>query len=337
MDRSEVLDALKTATIVGVVRDSDRTRAEEILAGMLDGGLRAVEVTTNTPGCFEIVEAFTRRVRQPQVVVGVGTVRTVEHVDQAKRAGATFVVSPHTDPRMIEHARRLGLVSIPGAMTPTEILKAREAGADVVKLFPIAALGGARFVHLVRGPLGDVPLWVSGGVRLDDIEDFLHAGVALIGLTTAITGDLPDDVVAGARLRTAQALEALVDAKEGGRILTVFGQTEIGVGLKELRRLPGSEHTALASLIEGRRGHAVRVRMLLSSAGIPASGTVRIRSHDGFERTLEAKKLYEGGFLQYAADGQPLPRAQGGPLRLFVIGDSDQCDNVKGLSRIEAV
>lgn len=337
MGRSDVLDALRAATIVGVVRDGDRTRAEQMLAGMLEGGLRAVEVTTNTPDCFEIVHALTSKVRQPLVVVGVGTVRTIDHVNQAKQAGATFVVSPHTDPRLIEHARKLGLVTIPGAMTPTEILTAREAGADVVKLFPIDTLGGARFVQLVRGPLADVPLWVSGGVRTDDIEDFLDAGVSLIGLTSALTGDLPEDVVAGTRLRTAQALEALVDAKEGGRILTVCGPNEVSVGLKELRRLPGSEHASLASLVEGRRGHAVRIRMLLSSANISASGTVRVRSQDGFERTVEAKALYEGGFVQYAADGQPLPRDRGGPLRLFIIGGGDQCDNVKGLSRIEAV
>jgi 2-dehydro-3-deoxyphosphogluconate aldolase/(4S)-4-hydroxy-2-oxoglutarate aldolase len=338
MGRSMVLEALFEACIVGVVREPEPSRAEQIAIGLLEGGLRAVEITANTPGCFEIVRALASRAKPPLTVIGAGTIKTEEELDRAKAAGASFIVSPHTDVRLIQRARSLGLIAIPGAMTPTEILTARAAGADVVKLFPIAPLGGARFVELMRGPLPEVPFWVSGGVGFDDIESYVEAGARLIGLTSALSGGLTGDVAAGARERAAKAVEALVDAKEGGWRLTVRGPAAvIELGWRDLSKLPESERASLSSVISGRHGEAARVRTLLSSAGIPSDARVKVRSQDGFERTVAAKSLYEGGFVQFASDGRRLERAQGGPLRLFIVGGAEQCDNVKALSQIEIV
>src|SRR5687768_3446641 len=134
MGRSMVLDALFEACIVGVVREAEPSRAEQIAIGLLEGGLRAVEITANRPGWFEIVRGLASRAKPPLTVIGVGTIKTEEELIRAKSAGATFVVSPHTDERLIAKARSLGLISIPGAMTPTEIMRARSAGADAVKL-----------------------------------------------------------------------------------------------------------------------------------------------------------------------------------------------------------
>ncbi len=333
-----VLDALVEACIVGVVREVDPSRAEQIASGLLEGGLRAVEITADTPGCFEIVRGLASRAKPPLTVIGVGTVKTEDEVARAHAAGARFVVSPHTDEALIRRARALGLVSIPGAMTPTEILRARAAGADLVKLFPIATLGGARFVELIRGPLGEVPLWVSGGVGLEDIELYVDAGVTLIGLTSALTARLGDDARAGAARRGARAVAALIQAKEGGSLLTILGPTvKVQTGWHELRRLPESERTALDAVVPGRQGDAARLRTLLSSAGIPSDAQVKIRSQDGFERTVDAKALYDGGWVQYAAPGGRLDRGAGGPLRLFIVGAADQCDNVKAVSQIEVL
>jgi 2-dehydro-3-deoxyphosphogluconate aldolase/(4S)-4-hydroxy-2-oxoglutarate aldolase len=333
-----VLNALFEACIVGVVRDKEPSRAEQIAIGLLEGGLRAVEVTANTPGCFEIVRALASRAKPPLTVVGVGTIKTEEELTRAQACGATFVVSPHTDERLIRRAKSLGLIAIPGAMTPTEILTARNAGADVVKLFPIDTMGGPRFVEMMRGPLPEVPFWVSGGVAFDDIESYVEAGVKLIGLTSALTGGLVGDPQAAARARAERAVEALVEAKEGGARLTVRGPSAaIEMGWRELGRLPQTEHASLASVIAGRHGEAARVRTLLSSAGIPSDARVKIRSQDGFERTVDAKSLYDGGWVQFSTDGRRLERAQGGPLRLFIVGGSEQCDNVKALSQIEVV
>jgi 2-dehydro-3-deoxyphosphogluconate aldolase/(4S)-4-hydroxy-2-oxoglutarate aldolase len=330
-----VLNALFEACIVGVVREAEAQRAEQIAMGLFEGGLRAVEVTANTPGCFEIVRALAERAQPPLTIVGVGTIKTEEEVERAAAAGARFVVSPHTDERLIRAARARGLVSIPGAMTPTEILAARSYGADVVKLFPISSIGGAHFVEMIRGPLGEVPLWVSGGVGLDDIESYVEAGVSLIGLTSALTGGLSGDLVAGARENAARAVEALIEAKEGGWRLTIKGpRSAVEMGWRELKKL---ERVSLASVIQGRKGDAARLESLLSSAGIPSDARVTVRSQDGFERTVDAKSLYEGGYVQYSAEGRRLERAQGGPLRLFIVGGTEQCDNVKALSQIEVV
>jgi 2-dehydro-3-deoxyphosphogluconate aldolase / (4S)-4-hydroxy-2-oxoglutarate aldolase len=333
-----VLDALFEACIVGVVREPDRSRAEQIASGLLEGGLRAVEVTANTPGCFEVVQTLASRARPPLTVIGVGTITKEEELVRAKSAGATFVVSPHTDERLIRRAKSLGLIAIPGAMTPTEIVAARDAGADVVKLFPIATIGGPRFVEMIRGPLGDIPLWVSGGVGLDDIDAYVDAGVKLLGLTSALSGGLIGDLAVAAKERAAAAVRALVEAKEGHSVLTVRGPSSaIGMGWRELHRLPETEHAALAGVVQGRQGEAVRIRTLLSSAGIPSDARVKLRSQDGFERTVDAKSLYDGGYVQYASEGRRLDRAQGGPLRLFIVGGAEQCDNVKALSQIELV
>lgn len=337
---SMVLEALFEACIVGVVREADPARAEQIASGLLEGGLRAVEITANTPGCFEIVRAVATAAAEktPLTLVGVGTVTTAAELERAKAAGACFVVSPHTDPELIRHARSLGLITIPGAMTPTEILTARAAGADVVKLFPIATMGGARFVQLIRGPLGEVPLWVSGGVALEEIESYVEAGVTLIGLTSALTAGLSNDVRAGARERAQQAVEALVSAKEGRSILTVRGPSaSVDFGWRDFGELPATEHAVMEALVRGRRGEAVRLRTLLSSAGVPPDARLKIRSQDGFERTVAAKSLYDGGWVQYSTDGRRLDRAQGGPLRLFIVGGGEQCDNVKALSQIEVL
>ena len=337
-NRTETLEILLASTLVGVVRDGDARRARLITEALLEAGLRAVEITTTTPGCFEILADLARVAERAGAVLGAGTVRSAEHAAAARAAGAHFVVSPHTDPAVIAASLAQGLVSIPGAMTPTEIIAARSAGADVVKLFPISAVGGPKMLRLLRGPMPEVPCWVSGEVALEEIEAYVAAGASLVGLTGALTAELPDDVGAPIARRAARALELLARARDGGPLLTLAAGGRMGsVGLKELRRLPGSEHTPLEAVLPGRRGHAVRARLLLQSVGIPPSARVRIASEDGFAREIGAQSLYDGGFIHFATDGHPLGRAEGGPLRLFIVGGGDVCDNVKALSRIEAV
>ncbi len=336
--RSETLEALLSGTLVGVVRDRDQTRAHQIAQGLLDAGFRAVEVTATTPGCFEVIKALDQRVRQPRVVLGVGSIRTLAQLNAAEQAGARFIVSPHTDPELIAAAVQKDMIVIPGAMTPTEVVTALSAGANLVKLFPITTLGGARYLRLLRGPLPDAPLWVSGDVGLEEIPAYLDAGASLIGLTSALTAELPQDLLPAVHARAAKAMELLLRAREGNPLLTLTGPSgKLTLGLKELRKLSGTEHTSLASVIPGRKGHAVRIRLLLQSIGAPPNSQVQLRSYDGFTRAVTAQSLYDGGFIQYASDGHPLDRAGGGPLRLYIVDGPDQCDNVKGLSQIDVL
>jgi 2-dehydro-3-deoxyphosphogluconate aldolase/(4S)-4-hydroxy-2-oxoglutarate aldolase len=336
--RGAVVEALSSATLVGVIRARDEARARAAVEGLLEGGFRALEVTADTPGCASIIAELARRTRA--VTLGVGTVTAPETVATARAAGASFVVSPHTDPELVRVASASGLVVIPGAFTPTEILHARRAGADFVKLFPVSAGGGPRFVRALRGPLPEVPLWVSGDVPRDEIGAYLAAGATLIGLTSALTADLEDldaqaarDVVAE---RATQCLAAAAAARDEAVLLTlVAGAGRLQVDLRSLRRLPGTEHVSIEALVPNRRGHGVRVRRLLEHLGVERGARLRLRSQDGFEREVAASQLYDGGVIQYALDGRPLDAAEGGPLRLFIVDGSDQCDNVKGLARME--
>ena len=337
--RLETQHGLRAATAVGVIRDGDGARALRIARGLLEGGLQAVEITATTPDAFGSIRALGSSFAD--AVLGIGTVRTLEQLEAAAQAGARFVVSPHTDVRLIEAAARMDIAVIPGGLTPTEIVTAAEAGADFVKVFPISAVGGPAYLRYVRGPLPDINYWVSGQVALEDIGDYLGAGAQLVGLTSALTGGLPEDAAAfdeTVRQRASTALKAVHDFRDGAALLKmVVGSSHFDIGMKALRKLPGAEHTRLEALIPGRRGHAVRLRVLLQSAGIPAETIVRLVSQDGFERTVTASTLYEGGLLHYATDGHALGKDQGGPLRLYIVQGNDQCDNVKGLTRIETV
>lgn len=339
MSAGPTLQALLEATLVGVVRSRDGARAAEVFGGLLEGGLRALEVTATTPGAFDLVRTHAERAARAGVALGVGTIRTEAEVDAAADAGARFVVSPHTDADRIRQAKARGLVVIPGAFTPTEILAARAAGADVVKVFPVSAGGGPKLVRLLRGPLPDVPLWVSGDVRLDEVAAYVQAGVQLIGLTSVLDpGPSAADPRGAARARAGAALEALAKAKEDAPLLKVVTPRGVHeIGLREIRRLPGAEHTALEALVRGRRGAAVRLRVLLAAAGLPEGAKLELVSIDGFTRELDAVSLMQQGFLHWATDGHPLTPAEGGPLRLYVVGGDDQCDNLKGLSEIRII
>lgn len=334
--RAETISSLLASTAVGVVRTDDHKRAETIAHALIAGGLNAVEITANTPGAFQIIHGLAKA--HPTAALGIGTIRSVEEVERAKKANARFVVSPHVDPAIVKRAGELDLVSIPGAMTPTEMLRARAAGADVVKIFPIDAVGGPTFVQRVRGPLPDVPLWVSGNVSIDQIDAYVDAGVSLVGLTSALTADLPDPIEASVRARAASAVAAVAKARGGRTLLTIqLGSRNVAIGMKELRRLPGSEHVPLETVVTGRRGHAVRIRVLLEHALVPKTGEAEVVSGDGFSRTMDLDALYAGGFLHYATDGHALRSDEGGPLRLYVVGADSHCDNVKGLAHIRVL
>ena len=152
-----------------------------------DAGVRCFEFTLTSQGSLQAVTEL--RSRFPDAVVGVGTVRTVDHLTAALQAGATFAVSQVHLPRLVEAARVIGLPYIPGALTPTEVVIAWEAGVPMVKVSPIGPLGGVRYLNELRGPLPDIPLMPTGGVTLEATTEYLKAGAAAVG----ISGDLFDE------------------------------------------------------------------------------------------------------------------------------------------------
>ncbi|GHH63515.1 2-dehydro-3-deoxy-6-phosphogalactonate aldolase [Streptosporangium violaceochromogenes] len=147
---------------------------------LLDAGFTAFEVTMNSPRPVEAVGRLAERFGA-RALIGSGTVRTVRQVDAVADAGARLVISPTTDPDVIAATKSRGLLSVPGAMTPTEIDRAWNAGADVVKLFPLGALG-ISYLRQVREPLGEIPLLVSGAVTAELARECFAAGCVSVGV-----------------------------------------------------------------------------------------------------------------------------------------------------------
>ena len=177
------IDEAFPGAVAAVMRTDDAEVAYQACAAAARAGIRTLEVTTSVPDHLEVVG---RLAAETGIPVGVGTVMNPAAAEAAAAAGAAFVVTPVLLPDVADACRRLDVLCVLGALTPTEIHLALQAGAGIVKIFPIASVGGPRYVQLVTAPLGPVPLWVSGGVEIDDIEGYLRAGVRAVGLTTAV-------------------------------------------------------------------------------------------------------------------------------------------------------
>lgn len=171
--------------LCGVLRTEDSAAGFQACLAALEGGVETVEITTTVPSCFELVRGLiaTTGGRHP---VGVGTVWDPGAVREAKQAGASFVVTPVVLPEVAEACRQEDILCVLGALTPTEIYHARVAGATLVKVFPVQPVGGPRYVEALNGPLGGVPLWVSGGVPIEEIGAYLRLGVKAVGLTGSL-------------------------------------------------------------------------------------------------------------------------------------------------------
>lgn len=177
MDTLQFIEQHKIIAIFRGVSGSDADRAAEAL---VRAGIKLMEVTMNTPGALQNVADWRKRY-EGTVLIGAGTVLDLAMAKQAVEAGAEFLVSPNLDEEVVRYGVEQGISVIPGAMTPTEIVRAWKAGAAAVKLFPMASLG-LKYLKDVRAPLDSIPLVVTGGVNLDNIADFLAAGAVGVGL-----------------------------------------------------------------------------------------------------------------------------------------------------------
>jgi 2-dehydro-3-deoxyphosphogluconate aldolase / (4S)-4-hydroxy-2-oxoglutarate aldolase len=180
MSKEEQLRQVLDGGIVAVVRSPDSQRLVEACRAVADGGVSVVEITMTVPNAVEVV----RQVRQAlgdRVLLGAGTVLDAETARAVLLAGAEFIVAPTVNRRVIRLCQRYDKLVMPGALTPTEILAAWEAGADIVKVFPAEAVGPT-FFRALRGPLPQVRLMPTGGVDLTTAADFLRAGACCLGV-----------------------------------------------------------------------------------------------------------------------------------------------------------
>ncbi|MDP8977863.1 MAG: bifunctional 4-hydroxy-2-oxoglutarate aldolase/2-dehydro-3-deoxy-phosphogluconate aldolase, partial [Actinomycetota bacterium] len=179
--------AITDGRLIAVARGLPADRLEGIAEALRDAGVRALEVTLDSPGALEAVEALASHFDVRTLAIGAGTVRSREAAQAAIAAGAGYLVAPHTDEAVVAWAAGHGVPMTPGATTPTEVLRGWQAGAAAVKLFPAGPLGPS-YLKAVAGPLGDVPLIPTGGVSDANAADFLRAGAVAVGVGGSLLG-----------------------------------------------------------------------------------------------------------------------------------------------------
>lgn len=180
MHKREVLKHIAFVGLVPVIRAESKDEAIRVIDAIAAGGLSTVEVTMTVPGAISIIEALHKR--DSSLVVGAGTVLDPETARACILAGAQFIVSPSLNVATIEICRRYSVAVMPGALTPTEVLTAWEAGADVVKVFPCGAMGGASYIKALKAPFPQIPLMPTGGVSMKTAADFIKAGAMALGV-----------------------------------------------------------------------------------------------------------------------------------------------------------
>jgi 2-dehydro-3-deoxyphosphogluconate aldolase/(4S)-4-hydroxy-2-oxoglutarate aldolase len=183
----EVLAKILDEGIVPVIRVASAAEAFEVSRAIKEGGISVIEVAMTTPGAMDAIKEASQKFGK-EVLLGAGTVLDPETARAALLNGAKFLVSPSLNLEVIKMANRYSAVVIPGALTPTEILAAWEAGADLVKVFPIAQVGGPAYLKAIQAPLPHIPLVPTGGVNLQNAGEFIKAGAAAI----AVGGELVD-------------------------------------------------------------------------------------------------------------------------------------------------
>jgi 2-dehydro-3-deoxyphosphogluconate aldolase/(4S)-4-hydroxy-2-oxoglutarate aldolase len=209
-------ETIERVGLIPVLRAKNATQAHAIVKAMIAGGVNVVEVTMTVPGAVGILKELKREYGS-ELFLGSGTVTTAEEAEATIDAGAEFVVSPSFHPEVIAKTRALGKVSIPGALTPTEVITAWNAGADYVKVFPCSAVGGASYLKALLAPFPHLKLIPTGGVTLQTAEGFLRAGARALGVGSdlvnlaAVDAGTPETITGTARAY----LKVLAQVRQG--------------------------------------------------------------------------------------------------------------------------
>lgn len=184
-DKSSNLEILLRQGVIAVVRAASSEEALKVVDALREGEIKTIEITMTVPGALKVMEEVTKKLGQ-DILLGAGTVLDAETARLSILAGAQFVVGPCLDLDLIRICQRYSKIVIPGAMTPTEILQAWQAGADLVKVFPAGNLGGPSYIKAIKAPLPQVLLNPTGGVNLNTTADFIRAGASVISAGSAL-------------------------------------------------------------------------------------------------------------------------------------------------------
>ena len=183
MTPEQVLKRIGEVGVVPVIRASSANHALDAVEAIEEGGIPVVEITMTVPGALAVICEVVARCRG-KILMGAGTVRNREQAVACLDAGAQFLVSPGLSLPVMEAARAAGKIAIPGALTPTEIMAATEAGARVIKVFPCGSVGGPKYIKALRGPFPDLSFIPTGGVNAANAAEFFAAGAFAIGMVS---------------------------------------------------------------------------------------------------------------------------------------------------------
>lgn len=213
-----VVEEIKSNGVVAVIRGATEENINEIGSALLAGGLKVIEVTAETPNIVAILEKVSKEYGE-EMLIGAGTVLDPETARMMLLAGARFIVSPTLNIETIKMTKRYGAISIPGALTPTEILTAYENGADVVKVFPGNAFG-PNYIKNIHGPLPHIPLMITGGIDTANMADYFLSGAVAVGIGS--------NLVNSKKLKTSEDYTELV--KETENYISKFNQIKNEIG-----------------------------------------------------------------------------------------------------------
>jgi len=204
MKKQQVRERITEIGIVPVVRASSPEQAVLAAQAVCEGGIPIVEITMTVPGAVDVIREL-RKTADSSILIGAGTVLNSEMARRCVDAGAEFLVSPGLDIPTLEFAAREDKLMLAGALTPTEVITAWNAGSELVKVFPCGQLGGASYIKALKGPLPQVPMVPTGGVNLNTAGDFIKAGAAALGVggelvqSDALKAGQPQTIVENAR------------------------------------------------------------------------------------------------------------------------------------------
>ena len=210
MEPDRTLERTGELGLLAVVRGESRAAALDVVSALVEGGVPGIEITFTTPDAPQVIRDLDEEYGD-RILLGAGTVTTHVQVEQSAEAGATFLVSPGCDPELLSAMLGTGLLVLPGALTPSEVMLAHRFGADAVKLFP-GSSGGPSYLKALSGPFPDVSFVPTGGVSLENIADWFAAGAFAVGAggalaPSSLAGRARGEVVENAR-RFAEAVRA---------------------------------------------------------------------------------------------------------------------------------
>lgn len=179
MNKIEVLEKVKNLGLLAVIRGPSAELTVNMVEALVNGGVTGIEITYTTPNAEDVVRALAEKFGS-SIILGMGTLTKPEQAESAKAAGANFLVSPVCETKLVEAMVKTGLMTMAGALTPTEVFQAYGLGTDVVKIFP-GSTGGPAYIKALKGPFPYIPMMPTGGVKASNVPDWFAAGVVAVG------------------------------------------------------------------------------------------------------------------------------------------------------------